>query len=573
MDIDLKKKSEELKDFVSQYQTSIFLGDISSLMQFISTEKPTKSLQGLSSPLRQLYYVAALNLTSNEKQPSKPQYSDDEWEHIKNLLNEIEAGYDQFFMPEKPEDVTDDWKMKVSVAMPTFLSYFNQGPLNYEEQIIERIANYFTPFDALITAHFGLGVQEFIDIYNLIDSLPNKFLTDNINPKEGDQSWQDFGQEMMEKGLMPNEWNDHLPERYKNLFNFMYDKGSMYRFTIDQLAPNYDKTKIERFLGWLTCQRQETNFLYYTEPNILYSQPIFKIDADQYQSLETKQIIHAVYNNLFKYCISDAQRRERFYKVRGEKLEDKIEETFQSFFDNKAFVYRSFFTQDGNEQDLLFLIDGFAFIVEAKASKRDEPRRDPDKAYPLILSNFDETIQKGYDQAYRVKSKFLNRETLKIYRNQQLTQHLIDIRTKNYHGAYSVIVTLERFGQMQTDLNDLLQIWDDDTFPWSVCIDDLEVFLLYMKKKKKKASDLASFLQMREKLHGHLICSDELEVCGGYLTGTLTNAHASSDDTLALTPDLVAVFDEAYHKGGLGFTNEKNMHYKTSDKYMIIGGH
>lgn len=131
-----------------------------------------------------------------------------------------------------------------------------------------------------------------------------------------------------------------------------------------------------------------------------------------------KNWIHAIYNTLFEFCINQPTLKEKFYAIRGEILENKIERIFQIFFNGKAIVYRGYYTQDKHEQDLLFLIDGLALIVEAKASKRDEPRREPDKAYPLILSNFEETIQKGYDQAYRVKSKFINKDMLCIYKDQ-----------------------------------------------------------------------------------------------------------------------------------------------------------
>jgi hypothetical protein len=42
--IDLEQKSQELKNFVSQYETSVFLGDLSLMINFISFEKPTSSL-------------------------------------------------------------------------------------------------------------------------------------------------------------------------------------------------------------------------------------------------------------------------------------------------------------------------------------------------------------------------------------------------------------------------------------------------------------------------------------------------------------------------------------------------
>lgn len=136
MNIDLAKKSQELKEFVSKYETTKFLGDIASLMKFIRFENPIQSLKGLSSPQRQLLYLAALNVTSaidNTKQ--KDQYSDEEFEQMKTLLNEIENGYEQFFYP-KPDDVIDEeWKKRRLIAMPTFLSYFNQGLLKTKQTI------------------------------------------------------------------------------------------------------------------------------------------------------------------------------------------------------------------------------------------------------------------------------------------------------------------------------------------------------------------------------------------------------------------------------------------------------
>lgn len=573
MKIDLEQKSKELKELVSQFETTMFLGEISSMMQFISVENPPQSLKELSSPLRQLYYLAGLNLTStvNPLTPLRPQFTKEEWDKMKELINEIELGYQEFFYPETEDEVDEEWKMRRMIAMPTFLNYFNQGPLNYEEQVIERVIEYFTPFNSEIKAQFGIEVNDFIDIYTFIDTLPNKFLDEKINRKDG-QSWEDFAQSMIDKGLRPDEWNDHMPSHFKELFQFMYDKGKMHRFNIQQLIEIFGADKANSFLNALACNRSESPFLYYTEANILHSKPIFKANDNEFQSIELKQIIHAIFNILFEFCTTTNSLKDKFYAVRGDKLEEKIEHVFQKYYNNKATVYKSYYTTDGNEQDLLFLIDGgVALIVEAKASKRKEPRRDPDKAYPLILSNFDEVIQKGYDQAYRVKSKFLNREVLKLYSDQQLTKHIADINTKKYYHVFSIIVTLERFGQIQTDLSELLEIWDNDEFPLSICIDDLEIFLLTLTKLKRNKSELVQFLHLREKLHEKLICSDELEICGGFINKKITYKIASQNNILALTPDLSGVFDDHYHKGGIGFTNEKNMNLKTDSKYHIIG--
>lgn len=574
--MDLNQKSIELKNFVSQFETSMFLGDISSLIQFIRFDNPVKSLQGLSSPQRQLFYLAALNVTStiNPEAPLKDRYSDEDFVHMKKLLVEIEEGYEQFFFP-KPEDIVDEeWKMKRVVAMPTFLSYFNEGLLNYEEQIVERIQEYFAPFNQEINNHFGLSVSDFIEIYDFVDQVPNNFLKDKINKKEGQQSWEEFGDEMKIKNIPPWEWQDYLPQHFQDIFGWMHDHGKMQRYSKQSLIDNFGIEKADAFLDTLTCKRQETDFLYYTEKNIIQSKPIFNIDDSNFQIIETHQLIQAIYNTLFEFCISHPNLRDKFYSTRGKKLEDKTEQVFQRFFKGKAFVHKGYFTQEKHEQDLLFLYEGLALIIEAKASKRDEPMREPDKAYPLIVSNFKETIQKGYDQAYRVKSKFINGNILQIFRDEKLQNHVIDIRTKNYHKAISIIVTLERFGQIQTDLSTMLEIYDDDEFPWSICIDDLEVFLLQLEKSGKRKTDLVEFLNLREQLHSKLITGDELEVCGIFLSHKAYLQHIVLDEERIhkLTPDSTDIFDQTYQSKGLGFINEKNLEMKVSGNFLPLGG-
>lgn len=570
--IDLEKESLELKTFVSQFETIKFVGEMSALMSSSSVNFEAK--KGLSSPLRQLYYLAALNLTSKEvpEENLNQQFSDDDLEYMKKKLQIIENGYDQFFYPEKESNLTEEeWIEKRRVAMPTFLSYFNQGPLNYEEQIIERIIDYFKPFDDVIRDFFKVSVADFIEIYNFIDDLNTQFMNNLARKEEKEESWEQFAKRMEDENKLPYEWNTELPQHTKNFFSFIYDKGRILRFTKDELVNKFGEEKILSLLFHLSIEKKETSFLYYTEPNILHNKPIFKVGEDQYQSIEIKQIIHAIYNLLFNFCISLPDKGEKLYRVRGKALENKIERVFQKFFKNKAYVYKEYFTQDGKGQDLLFLKDGLALIVEAKASKRDEPYRDPIQAYPKILSNFKETISKGYDQTFRVKEKFLDYETLKLYKDQDLKKHIIDIRTKNYHHVFSIVVTLERFGQIQNDLSELLDIFEDDQYPWSLCIDDLEVFLLSLSKLKLNKMDLIKYLKLREQLHGKLFCGDELELCGFFLNGKLNNDILKSTEVLKTVHQMAFIFDDLYDTG-LGFDFEKNLSIKTSGNSIKFPG-
>ena len=75
---------------------------------------------------------------------------------------------------------------------------------------------------------------------------------------------------------------------------------------------------------------------------------------------------------------------------------------------------------------------------------------------------------------------------------------------------------------------------------------------------------------MREKLHGKLFCSDELEVCGGYITETINDNIIDKSDKIATSPDLANIFDEQYRKG-MGFKNEKLLREKRSGKAFFWG--
>ena len=91
------------------------------------------------------------------------------------------------------------------------------------------------------------------------------------------------------------------------------------------------------------------------------------------------------------------------------------------------------------------------------------------------------------------------------------------IDTTKYTQDFSIIVNLESFGQMQCDLSTLITLEnDDDVYSWAVKLDHLEIFILTMIAQKHTPKNLVDFLLMRETLHGKLICSDELEVCGGF---------------------------------------------------------
>ena len=285
-----------------------------------------------------------------------------------------------------------------------------------------------------------------------------------------------------------------------------------------------------------------------------------------YQVFEVKQVMHAIENLLEKICTTSTEATSKYTDKKGNLLEDKIVKLFSDYFGAECKVYKSYYI-DGCEQDILILWKKYAFIIEAKGYALAEPFRDPNRAYKRIKNDFDACIGYGYKQTRRVEEKFINYVPLRLTdKNGNLIE---EIDTTEFELDFSIIVNLNSFGQIQCDLNTLLKLPnEDDIYPWVTKLDDLEVFLLTLKAKQKGPKALIDFLQMREKLHGKLICSDELEVCGGFLMNKLNEKMIDRSSKIVTTPDLVAVFDEQYNKV-MGFENEKYLEEKKSGKFIF----
>lgn len=468
--------------------------------------------------------------------------------------------------------IDEQWRKIRQVAMPSFLSYFNQGPLNYEEQTINWIRGLYGKLDEIVESECGLKSENFIQFYENIDALvQKKFQGFGTNNEVFRKEWLEYTKIKM--GVVdeaPSEIKA-LEEERRPLMTFIADHGIILRFKKEDIASkDLSLEQVSKILSILTCKREVRDFKYYTSTkpgNPLYDKPIIDIGDGLYQVFEVKQIIHAIDDYLEAICSKTKEYTTRLIEGKGKLLEERILDLFIKFFKKDFKFYAGYFVE-GFEQDILFLWKNYAFIIEAKGYNIREPFRDPNRAFTRIKDDFNSCIRYGYEQTNRVEQKFLNKFPLKIEdKNRKLIE---EIDTSLYEdNDFSIIVNLNSFGQIQNDLSTLLELDDNNEYPWVVKFDDLEVFLLTLIAKNKKPEFFIDFLLFREKLHGKLFCFDELEVCGGFLTGSLNEKKIENSETILTTPDLASVFDQQYSKG-IGFENEKYLFEKKSGKYVFM---
>ncbi|KAA8480056.1 hypothetical protein F1649_15640 [Arcticibacter tournemirensis] len=120
---------------------------------------------------------------------------------------------------------------------------------------------------------------------------------------------------------------------------------------------------------------------------------------------------------------------------------------------------------------------------------------------------------------------------------------------------------------MQCDLQMMLALFDeDDQFPWATCIDDLEIFLLGLRKQKLTEKDFYRFLHQRADLHGRLIVNDEGQVTGQFLKH---KRILHQKDIYRFSPEDDYIYDKLYSTG-LGFANERRMERKTNPRFLKV---
>lgn len=538
--VDILKNTEELKAHIAQFETTSF---ISNYYYLLNTHTRTQNkVLNLKSPLRQIMYLLALffETASTGSLIFDPVTGDSK--KIEALLEKIEDGYRNNYV-DSLNDLELQKEMlekRLLVSTQTFNNYFFNGELSYIEQEVERIERTFLKFNNHILQKTGLYLQDFLDFYDLTEKIEVvKF-------------------EEIRRAMYELEIDSSFEHISNTVEKVLYEAP----FPLELLYETMSKEKIDRLLGFFSCQRNERKpILYYTNDCEMMAKPIARLPENFLILPCQKQLIHSIFDFLFEICKDYSKDGRKILEARDKLLEEKTFELFDEYFDKKARILRNYYI-DGQEKDLLVLYRNTAFIIECKASKYRKPYRDPEKSFDSIKTDFKNSIQKGYDQSWTVKLQFKTKEKINI---QDKWGRTVDsINTNKYSFCFSIIVTGERFGQIQCDLGSLLKLQNmDDSYPWSVYVDDLETILTTFKRKDNFYGELISYITNRNKLHERVVCSDELELAGYFLMEKLPFIKKCNaiDNVFISFPDMHGIFDDLY-KTGLGFKNERNLQRK-----------
>ncbi|QIE58642.1 hypothetical protein G5B37_03420 [Rasiella rasia] len=548
----LENKIEELKEIVSKYDLESFAG----FFAFFLKKRPDSSseikLNKFKSKFKDFFYLIALHAFSDNKK------GDEIFELSEKLIGEL-AERVNAIKDYNLEESSSDYTLESVIHEMAYRSHFDNGVLSYVEQDLERIKTIFHPFEKKINDDFGLDIHFLVEIYKHIELISiNRFneVTEFLQTKE----FIEFNRRTQEKEISFSEAFILLPKKTQESFSsFQLKPHTFLMFTKEDLYLTFSKEKVDKFLKLFSCEpNPNINFNYYTEDNPFELKPILKLSDNNYLNLFQKQIPVAIYRHLYSHLLKDKKLYNKIRKHRENSLERKTIEIFKSIFPSKgSFFYENYYILNNFEQDLLIIYKGHAIIVESKASKLREPFRNVEKAVTRLKNDFKSSIQYGYDQCKRVEDYFLGSETFSIKDNKNRV--LFKVNPNKIHSVYSIVVTLERFGNLQTDLGLMLQKNDKKKYPWSVYINDLEIFFLTLKYHTSNSlNNLFSFLKLRREMHNHLYAIDELDICAAFIRSPkkFKKFTKMNDTLLSFSPLEQELFDQYYYAGKLQFKEQ-----------------
>ena len=576
-----KEHHRPIEDIVAELQHELspvteesFL--IHAMRMILELEYRTVSplYQHLQSPMRQTLYLMDVYYSISDRE-ELVEMDAERWNRIALLLDEIEMTYFiNIGFPNKGDLFHDHRDEQVGVALATFMGYFGNALMSYEEQTHDRIIRYLKPYDFYIQSHYGFTVDEALLFILHVRQLNNDKLNDTLKSftdpfyfyMSHPEEWRKLTQKFIDRGVTDtHEWKNQ-PELNCMLKVLTKNPGEIHIHSRDVLLDvDIDGDVLQRLLAFFSYDKQsiQGKTVYYAGKHHSESHPLIQLD-DRYLCPINKFLLEGMFYRIDDELMRDQELGQKYKQDKDKAFEKKVEELFRCFFPPKTKIFTHYSVDGVAENDLLVVIGDTCIVVEIKNCGFREPFRDPIKSFPRIKKDYSKAIQLGYEQCKRVEYVLLSGNDVDILDASNMKKVQYHLKSKNIRAVWSVVVTDFKYGIIQTDLASLLDKDKDSLYPWSVCVDDIEAFFLLMRKMLKGIAShrFVEFLEYRERLHGHVLCSDELEICGWYLNDREQfKGCADMASLINTSPNMGTVFD-AYYRVGLGFKNEFDIAYK-----------
>lgn len=380
--------------------------------------------QHLQSPMRQTLYLVDVYYSIIDREESV-EMDNERWDRIAVLLDEIEMTYFiNIGFPNDGDVFHDERDEQIGVALSTFMGYFWNALMSYEEQTHDRILRYLKPYDSYIQSHYGFSVEQALlfivhvrklnndKLNELIHSYTDTYSFYSTHPEE----WYKLTQKFIELGVTdPHDWWNQ-PELSGMMKTLTTNPGEIHLHSREELLDvEIDSTVLQRILEFFSYDKESIKgqTVYYADKHHSESHPLIQI-GDRYVCPINKFLLEGMFYRMDNELMRDSKVGQKYKQDKDKAFEKKVEELFRDFFPSKTKIFTNYSVDGVSENDLLVLIGDSCIIVEIKNCGFREPFRDPLKAFPRIQRDYSNAIQLGYEQCRRVEDVLLSGRDIDI---------------------------------------------------------------------------------------------------------------------------------------------------------------
>ena len=512
----IRRGVESVRANVARYSTFDLVGWCKWPLSGVGEQFGNK----LVSQYRQLAFLLSVMLETAEPQDPRaitPQM----WGEVSRDLNWL---FFQYGALDAHHALTDDEVAfgRAWLSKSTYLHYFNTGALATDVQLIRWLSGTLAPFDVELTQLVGFSASDAVAIY--------RTLARHLEERDDAQFIQQLKQ---------------LAEFPKTTGGLMSAK---YALTCSELAAVAPPNATAAFWNAFAVRRgalpATTEFP--TDQHHLERLPFIEVADGVVLYTVPGAALEAIALRLSS-ALLESKWRDKYLKRRDDFLEEEVLRVFAKFFTNiGARVFADAYL-DEYQNDLVVIDGSTVLVIEAKAGFMKEPFRDIGKAHARLKQNFDRVIGEAHVQASRTRKRLLAGETL-VFRNER-HEVLVELAGAHVTEVLTVCVTADDFGPLARDMSLLLELNEDEIFPWAVMLNDLETFLHAFEKLKVPYSDLYNYLRDRATLHGRVESGDELELAGYFLRHrTLRPLDQGPRVRKQIDPSYSDIFDELFYE-------------------------
>jgi len=499
---------------------------------------------GLSSPAKQVFHLHGLVLVTP---PVEPRDLDEQaW---RSLKEDVEGAYRQYlrmFFPTQEEiaRLGNEWAKKREVASYVYLDRSNTFPLLNRAQVLERAHQLCGGFDSVVTAALGLSTAEIMGMSDWVWTNHEErlgaiaMLVQQIEIER--ENWAKSGESIDQaRARIAKGPNADLGRRMAEALALkdVVDEAAM--------VSAFGAERSAAFKRFFASERGlSTPFRLLGDENPAEARPLIRDEVGRLHCPTPQMVLLAALARL-DGTLRASDHEEAYYKNRDKVLASQTAVLLRSFFGGGAVVLDSVYrgTDGRDENDVFAQVSSDCLAVEAKAKRSRMPPRDPDMAFTKIEQDFkhDGGIQGGFNQANALRRYLLAPGSKNLFTKGGKVALTLDSPPSD---VIPIVVTWDSWGALATNLTMMLQKDAQDPFPWVVSLDQLQLVLEAFRHEKKEASEFLRFLGERQRIHGHVHTTDELEIVGTFLENDGFPPEFTAEKTVVmLTAESARIFD------------------------------